>query len=290
MNSTIPPEVAAVLAEIFTDKDRAKLAEWEDSGTECMDDPDWNWAAARKECAEKIESALTKAEAVEPVAEVSDSFIFFLRKQPDGTRWPVGTKLYAHATPAVQVELLSGDCVNCDGTGRQGGDGSPDPCTYCDATGVMPVPTESLGRDAQDPMNWAQGLIAQLPADHDGRNSWLLNHGYGDEPKWLRAEWARYTDECREYYSGSMEGPKPERRRYPVSPAEPPASVPDGWLAKKLADHPDIDEGAMAGPTFVPDARYPSCNGCGATWFENGKCRKCGTPLNPPANQEGAAP
>lgn len=28
-----------------------------------------------------------------------------------------------------------------------------------------------------DPMRWAEGLIRQLPTDHDGRNSWLLNHG-----------------------------------------------------------------------------------------------------------------
>lgn len=47
-------------------------------------------------------------------------------------------------SPAVQLESPNNDCVNCDGTGRQGGDGSPDPCTYCDATGVMPVPVESL--------------------------------------------------------------------------------------------------------------------------------------------------
>jgi hypothetical protein len=26
-------------------------------------------------------------------------------------------------------------------------------------------------------VDWAEGLIKQLPADHDGRNSWLLNYG-----------------------------------------------------------------------------------------------------------------
>lgn len=26
-------------------------------------------------------------------------------------------------------------------------------------------------------MQWAEGLIRQLPPDHDGRNSWLLNYG-----------------------------------------------------------------------------------------------------------------
>lgn len=28
---------------------------------------------------------------------------------------------------------------------------------------------------------WAEGLIVQLPDTHEGRNSWLLNHGKGDE-------------------------------------------------------------------------------------------------------------
>lgn len=30
-----------------------------------------------------------------------------------------------------------------------------------------------------DRIRWAEGLIRQLPADHDGRNSWLLNYGRG---------------------------------------------------------------------------------------------------------------
>ncbi len=28
-----------------------------------------------------------------------------------------------------------------------------------------------------DRVRWAEGLIKQLPEDHDGRNSWLLNYG-----------------------------------------------------------------------------------------------------------------
>lgn len=30
-----------------------------------------------------------------PMAQVAENFVFFLRKQEDGSRWPVGTKLYA---------------------------------------------------------------------------------------------------------------------------------------------------------------------------------------------------
>jgi len=36
----------------------------------------------------------------EPVAEFGHDCIFNLRKQPNGERWPVGTKLYTHADPA----------------------------------------------------------------------------------------------------------------------------------------------------------------------------------------------
>jgi hypothetical protein len=42
-----------------------------------------------------------------------------------------------------------------------------------------------------DPMRWAQGLIEQLPASHEGRNSWLLNYGIGTEAEALRATWHR---------------------------------------------------------------------------------------------------
>jgi hypothetical protein len=39
-------------------------------------------------------------------------------------------------------------------------------------------------------MKWAEGLIRQLPENHDGRNSWLLNHGSLDikEPRIERAK------------------------------------------------------------------------------------------------------
>lgn len=39
-----------------------------------------------------------------------------------------------------------------------------------------------------DRQKWAEGLILQLPTDHDGRNSWLLNYGRGEEAQALREE------------------------------------------------------------------------------------------------------
>ena len=35
---------------------------------------------------------------------------------------------------------------------------------------------------------WAERLILQLPADHDGRNGWLLNYGVGEEAKHMRSD------------------------------------------------------------------------------------------------------
>ena len=37
-------------------------------------------------------------------------------------------------------------------------------------------------------VKWAEGLISQLPKTHDGRNSWLLNFGIGNEAEMLRAK------------------------------------------------------------------------------------------------------
>lgn len=39
-----------------------------------------------------------------------------------------------------------------------------------------------------DRQGWAEGLIQQLPKDHDGRNSWLLNYGIREEALVLRTK------------------------------------------------------------------------------------------------------
>lgn len=36
---------------------------------------------------------------------------------------------------------------------------------------------------------WAEGLIRQLPKDHEGRNSWLLNHGESEESFEIKVGW-----------------------------------------------------------------------------------------------------
>jgi hypothetical protein len=51
--------------------------------------------------------------------------------------------------------------------GRNHGD-----CIIC----RVPFPCESAGDDRQR-MLWAENLIRQLPPDHEGRNSWLMNYG-----------------------------------------------------------------------------------------------------------------
>ncbi len=37
-----------------------------------------------------------------------------------------------------------------------------------------------------DRLKFAEGLVRQLPRDHDGRNTWLLNYGRGEEAENLR--------------------------------------------------------------------------------------------------------
>lgn len=37
-----------------------------------------------------------------------------------------------------------------------------------------------------DRVSYAENLILQLPSDHDGRNTWLLNYGISKEAKKFR--------------------------------------------------------------------------------------------------------
>ena len=49
-----------------------------------------------------------------------------------------------------------------------------------------PQPTTDRRADIDKPgfgIHWAAGLIRQLPANHDGRNSWLLNYGNDEDKK-----------------------------------------------------------------------------------------------------------
>lgn len=49
-----------------------------------------------------------------------------------------------------------------------------------DTTGLKPTNIQLTKAEIQsgfDRVRWAEELIRQLPEDHDGRNSWLLNYG-----------------------------------------------------------------------------------------------------------------
>jgi hypothetical protein len=48
------------------------------------------------------------------------------------------------------------------------------------------ISTPAEIQSGHDRQQWAEGLIIQLPANHDGRNSWLMNYGRGKEAQELR--------------------------------------------------------------------------------------------------------
>lgn len=48
----------------------------------------------------------------------------------------------------------------------------------------LPTPHEVQSRTSR--VRHAELLIVQLPSDHDGRNTWLLNYGIGKEAQMLR--------------------------------------------------------------------------------------------------------
>ena len=66
-----------------------------------------------------------------------------------------------------------------------------------------------------DRQQWAEGLILQLPAEHDGRNSWLLNYGVKEEARERRARRGIKFDEA-------------TRAAETIDPDDTPFAGPDG--------------------------------------------------------------
>src|SRR5690348_2282508 len=50
---------------------------------------------------------------------------------------------------------------------------------------TAPQPTRPEIQSGMDRQRWAENLILQLPVEHHGRNSWLLNYGRGEFAKTL---------------------------------------------------------------------------------------------------------
>jgi hypothetical protein len=52
----------------------------------------------------------------------------------------------------------------------------------------MFVPTKSAIQSVISRLHHAELLILQLPADHEGRNTWLVNYGVGVAAKHMRSD------------------------------------------------------------------------------------------------------
>lgn len=48
--------------------------------------------------------------------------------------------------------------------------------------------TAAERQSGMDRVRYAEGLIQQLPANHDGRNTWLLNYGISEEANSMRVK------------------------------------------------------------------------------------------------------
>lgn len=56
-----------------------------------------------------------------------------------------------------------------------------------------------------DRVRYAEGLISQLPKDHDGRNTWLLNFGIGEEALELRSKRnIKFDENTKRAYHGNQ--------------------------------------------------------------------------------------
>lgn len=72
----------------------------------------------------------------------------------------------AHSAPVIKADRHASDCAS---------DVAIE--TDIQAKGLTaPRVTPAEIQSGHDRVRWAEGLIRQLPVDHDGRNSWLLNY------------------------------------------------------------------------------------------------------------------
>lgn len=58
------------------------------------------------------------------------------------------------------------------------------------SVGVLIVRKKQPPRGLHDPLRFAEGLIEQLPDDHEGAINWLMNHGEGDKAGKLRKKYS----------------------------------------------------------------------------------------------------
>jgi len=93
----------------------------------------------------------------EPVAQVAEDFVFLLRKQPNGERWPVGTQLYAGPVTAEPAQWRNRvqEAIERAKVFDDGSDGADAES----ARSVVGILTELLvAKDPVSPeLNWVQG-------------------------------------------------------------------------------------------------------------------------------------
>ena len=58
------------------------------------------------------------------------------------------------------------------------------------SVGVLIVSKKQPRRDLYDPLRFAEGLIEQLPDDHEGAINWLMNNGDGEKADNLRKKYS----------------------------------------------------------------------------------------------------
>ena len=214
----------------------------------------------------RLESALTKAEAVDPVATVcfrgdryaSGNMIEVQLQIVPGTELPIGTKLYAHAPPAAPVESQQADAK--------------------DAARFRWLRDHAINTEGRKGSPWC-----------------VYGLDLGDCTPTFGAELVAFVDDA--MTNGIVCSPVPVESLGRAAPIESPASVPDGWLPIETApkdgtfvlvyepgwDHEQMDQEI---------ARYNSSSG---KWV----WAHAGMSMNPthwkslpapPTNQEGAAP
>lgn len=107
-------------------------------------------------------------------------------------------------------------------------------------------------------VRWAEGLIRQLPTNHEGRNSWLLNYGTMTEQEAKDFETRMKSPECAasnesvtilDFEGNKGAAPKPDAHKYPLAVATLESLIQG--FASQFKEHNQVLNSKLMGEFWV---------------------------------------
>ena len=152
-----------------------------------------------------------------------------------GAKWPTGTNLLHAGQARAMLEHVIG----------------ADPARNVLRSPAIEFTPHEI-QSGSTRVDWAEGLIRQLPETHDGRNSWLLN--YGSDKAERQAAWAERNPNSSLAHAinlGQATVSAPDTRPNPEKAAPAPSVEPENKQLTDQLSQPDVLSARMSAADMV---------------------------------------